>query len=79
MRKAKAMKKRYIQELHLPQGPSTSGITIKYHPDKKMIEISGWHRDVFETRGGEISLGDFLRELGITRSDVSEQKLEGDE
>jgi len=50
-------------------GDDNSGITVRYFPTNKLIDISGFYDSIVGIQGTEIPLKDFLQQLGITLAD----------
>ena len=47
----------------------SNGITITYIKSKKLLRIFGWHGSVGLTDSYEISLADFMKQLGISNKE----------
>ena len=56
-------------------GNRSSGIEVAYVKSKRVIRLGGWYDSFVAIEGGEMPLGEFLRQLGITTKDVFREGL----
>lgn len=59
-------------------GDGHNGINVLYARQQRELTVYGWYDEARSLEGGEVSLGDFLRELGITLEDCRKALAEPD-